>query len=131
MTENTQFTDDYFINLTMDYDKRDDAIYPKWAVWCALSEDRYYIDGKDGHFYTHVRTDEEIAIERKRRELIEFVNEQDRELDNEGHPTESWMEYERYMHELAMNTENILSVEPKTYVEWMHDKNLSKEESKA
>ena len=130
MTEETQFTDDYFINLTMDYDKRDDAIYPKWAVWCALSNDRYYIDGKDGHFYTHVRTDEEIAIERKRRELIEFVNEQERELDADGHPTESWMEYEHYIHELAMSDENILSITPKIYVEWMHDKNLSKEESK-
>lgn len=130
MTENTQFTDEYFINLTMDYDKRDDEIYPKWAVWCALSNDRYYIDGKDGHFYTHVRTDEEIAIERKRRELIEFINEQDRELDNEGHPTESWMEYERYIHELAMDNENILSIEPKTYVEWLHDKGLGTEESK-
>ena len=131
MTENTQYTDDFFINLTMDYDKRDDTIYPKWAVWCALSEDRYYIDGKDGHFYTHVRTNEEIAVERKRREFLETVNRQERDLDKDGHPTESWMDYERYMHELMMGDKDILNITPKTYVEWMHDKNLSKEESKA
>lgn len=126
MTEETKFTDDYFINLKMDYDKRDDEIYPKWAVWCALSDDRYYIDGKDGHFYTHVRTEQEIAIERKRRELIDFINEQERELDTDGHPTESWMEYERYIQELAMSDENILEITPKTYAEWMQDKNESK-----
>ena len=129
--DNKQYNDDFFINLTMEYDKRIDDIYCAWAVWCAKSDDRYFIDGKDGYFYTHVRTDEEIAIERKRRELIEFINEQDRELDNEGHPTESWMDYERYIHELAMSDQDILSITPKTYVEWMHDKNLSKEESKA
>lgn len=126
MTEETKFTDDYFINLTMDYDKRDDEIYPKWAVWCALSEDRYYIDGKDGHFYTHVRTEQEIAIEKKRHELIDFINEQERELDTDGHPTESWMEYERYIQELAMSDENILEITPKTYAEWKQDKNESK-----
>ena len=27
MTEETQYTDEFFINLTMDYDKRDDNIY--------------------------------------------------------------------------------------------------------
>lgn len=126
MTEEMKFTDDYFINLTMPYDERIDEIYCRWAVWCALSEDRYYIDGKDGHFYTHVRTDEEIAIERKRRELIDFINEQERELDTDGHPTESWMEYERYIQELAMSDENILEITPKTYAEWMQDKNESK-----
>ena len=68
-----EFTDDYFLNLTMDYDKRDDSIYPKWAVWCAKSNDKYYIDGKDGHFFTHVRTDEEIAEERRKRHIMEMI----------------------------------------------------------
>ncbi len=129
MTDNTQFTDDYFINLTMDYNKRDDAIYPKWAVWCALSEDRYYIDGKDGHFYTHVRTDEEIAIERKRREIFEFMMTQERPGPDDEN-CESWMEYERYIHELTMDDKDILVAEPKTFIEWMHDKGLGTEESK-
>ena len=101
MTEETNFSDDYFINLTMDYDKRDDSIYPKWAVWCAKSDDRYYIDGKDGHFFTHVRTDKEIAIERKRREIMETLHTQDIPMNEEGHPTEEWMEYERYVHEIV------------------------------
>ena len=119
MTDETQFTDDYFINLTMDYDKRNDEIYPKWAVWCAKSNDRYYIDGKDGHFYTHVRTDEEIAIERKHREIMEFLMSQECQFDEEGHPTESWMKYERYIQDLMRDGEHALEIEPLTYEEWL------------
>ena len=89
-----EFTDEYFLNLTMDYDKRDDEIYPKWAVWCALSEDKYYIDGKDGHFYTHVRTEEEIAKERRDRELNEFLFSQRPEEESE-----EWFKYELYIRE--------------------------------
>jgi len=115
-----EFTDEYFINLTMDYDKRDDEIYPKWAVWCAKSNDRYYIDGKDGHFYTHERTDEEIAIERKKRELIEFVMEQriqNEPLEPESEKLKQFMEYEEYIRTLEMD-ENFLEVKPKTFEEW-------------
>jgi hypothetical protein len=118
MTEETQFTDEYFINLTMDYDKRDDSIYPKWAVWCAKSDDRYYIDGKDGHFYTHARTDEEIAIERKKREILEASHSQEMAVDEEGRPTEEWIKYECYLHDLVMDEEHILEVTPKTFEEW-------------
>jgi len=122
MTEETQFTDEYFINLTMDYDKRDDNIYPKWAVWCAKSEDRYYIDGMNGHFYTHVRTDEEIAIERKRREIMETLHTQDIPMNEEGHPTEEWMEYERYVHEIEMDEEHILEATVMSFEEWKQSK---------
>lgn len=116
-----EYTDEYFINLTMDYDHRDDNIYPKWAVWCAKSEDRYYIDGKDHHFFTHIRTDEEIVIERKKREIMEFTFNQEIPMDEEGHPTEEWMNYERYIHELIMDEEHILEVQPKTFEEWINE----------
>ena len=117
-----EYTDEFFINLTMDYDKRDDNIYPKWAVWCALSNDRYYIDGKDGHFYTHVRTDEEIAIERKRREIMELLMTQERPLDEQGHPTEEWMDYERYVMDILGDVEHILEATVMTFEEWKEQK---------
>lgn len=113
-----EYTDEFFINLTMDFDKRDDNIYPKWAVWCAKSEDRYYIDGIDGHFFTHARTDKEIAIERKKRELFEFILNQERPEEEEGHPNEEWMRYERYVDEFIRDEEHILEANPKTFEEW-------------
>jgi len=127
MTDETQFTDDYFINLTMDYDKRDDSIYPKWAVWCAQSDDKYYIDGKDGHFYTHVRTDREIAIEKKRREIIEFGMQQDVPHDEKGYRPDSYVEYDIYLRKLAMDDDKVLDANPLTYEEWLAEQN--KEES--
>ena len=123
----TEFTDEYFINLTMDYDKRDDEIYPKWAVWCAKSEDRYYIDGKDGHFYTHERTENEIAIERKRREIMEMLMTQEHPLDGEGHPTEQWMEYERFVNDKMMDEEHILELTIPTFEEWKENPKESEE----
>lgn len=117
MTEQ-QFTDEYFINLTMDYDKRDDSIYPKWAVWCALSNDKYYIDGKDGHFFTHRRTEEEIAIERKKREIMESLHTQERLVDEKGHPTEEWIKYEDYVREIEMDKEHILEATVMSFEEW-------------
>lgn len=99
-----EMNDEYFLNLTMKYDERDDSVYPLWAVWASKSEDRYYIDGKDGHFYTHVRTDDEIRLERNRRKAMEFIMHQEPELNEEGHPTEKWMEYERFIRELGENT---------------------------
>lgn len=120
----TEYTDEYFINLTMDYDERIDDIYCRWAVWCAKSNDRYYIDGKDHHFYTHVRTDEEIAIERKKRELMEFCFQQREGLDLEPETPEfeEFMEYERYIHEHMFDDNSVLSFEPKTFDEWKKDK---------
>ena len=38
-----EFTDDYFLNLTMKYDERIDDIYCRWALWCAKSNDKYYV----------------------------------------------------------------------------------------
>lgn len=118
-----ELTDEYFLNLTMDYDHRDDEIYPKWAVWCAKSDDKYYIDGKDHHFYTHVRTDEEIKVERKRRELMDFSMEQRHSVEDskEEVSQEDFREYERYIFE-NMHNENILSFEPKTFAEWVKTK---------
>lgn len=113
-----QFSDEYFIKLTMDYDERDDNIYPKWALWCANSEDRYYIDGKDHHFYTHKRTDKEIEIERKKRQILEMSFSQDRE----GIDEEEWMEYEQYLHERTMDNEVVLNFNPPTFEEWKNNK---------
>lgn len=118
MTEENQYTDDFFINLTMPYDKRDDNIYPLWAKWCALSEDRYYIDGKDGHFYTHERTDKEIATERKRREISKMVMEQEKPLDMEGHLTEQWIEYEHYINDIMRDENKVLTEPVLTFVDW-------------
>ena len=115
-----KFSDEYFINLTMDYDHRDDEIYPKWAVWCALSDDKYYIDGKDHHFYTHIRTDEEIAVEKKKRENMEFVMNQRmgaEPLTPETDDFEKFMKYEEYVRSLE-DKENFLEITPKTFEEW-------------
>lgn len=114
------YDDEFFINLTMEYDKRIDDIYSSWAVWCAKSEDKYYIDGKDGYFYTHIRTDEEIAVERKKRANMEFVMEQ--RIDNEPlepdtEKFEKFMEYEEYVRSLEMD-EDFLEITPKTFEEW-------------
>ena len=113
-----ELNDEYFINLTMDYDKRDDEIYPKWAVWCASSNDKYYIDGKDHHFYTHERTDEEIKIERKKREILDMIHIQDR---NNTTP-EEWQEYEEYLNNSIMDIENILDFIPMYFTEWKDSK---------
>ena len=98
----TEFTDDYFINLTMKYDERDDSIYPKWAVWCAKSNDKYYIDGKDGHVFTHVRTDEEIAEERRKRHIMEMIMREriENEIDGDEEKEESFRKYEEYLNNL-------------------------------
>lgn len=112
----TEFTDDYFINLTMKYDERDDSIYPKWAVWCAKSNDKYYIDGKDGHFFTHVRTDEEIAEERRKRHIMEMIMRERIENDIKEEDEESFREYENYLHNLIETN----SKEPvKPYKVWL------------
>ena len=114
----TEFTDDYFINLTMDYDKRDDSIYPKWAVWCAKSNDKYYIDGKDGHFYTHVRTDEEIAEERRKRHIMEMIMREriENEIDGNEEKEESFRRYEEYLNNLINGDRREA---PKPYQVWL------------
>ncbi|MBO4622539.1 MAG: hypothetical protein J5691_01495 [Bacilli bacterium] len=68
-----KYSDEYFINLTMPFDKRDDEVYSKWAIWCALSEDKYCIRGKDGYFYTHKIT----TAEKEAKSLPENVPEYD------------------------------------------------------
>lgn len=114
------YDDDFFINLKMKYEERDDTIYPLWAVWCNKSEDKYYIDGKDGYFYTHVRTDEEIAIERKKRANMDFIMEQRiaiEPLEPGTEKFEKFMDYEEYVRSLEMD-ENFLEITPKTFEEW-------------
>jgi len=120
-----EFTDEYFINLIMDYDKRDDTIYPKWAVWCAQSNDRYYIDGANHHFFTHIRTDEEIAEERKKREIMEFMISQRPEIDK---IPEDWVEYEMYIQD-NINTAFMQDISPLSYEEWKVLPKDSEEES--
>ena len=114
------YDDDFFIHLTMEYDKRIDDIYSSWAVWCAKSEDRYFIDGKDGYFYTHVRTDDEIAIEKKKRANMDFVIEQRIAIEPLEPGTDKFkkfMDYEEYVRSLEMD-ENFLEITPKTFEEW-------------
>ena len=115
-----QYTDEFFINLTMDYDHRDDEVYPKWAVWCAKSNDRYVIDGKDHHFYTRVRTDEEIALERKKRQLMEFSFQQRAGMDIRpgSEEFESFRKYELYLHEAIFREKDLMNFTPKTYAQW-------------
>ena len=118
--DNKQYNDDFFINLTMEYDKRIDDIYCAWAVWCAKSDDRYFIDGKDGYFYTHVRTDEEIAIERKKRVNMEFVmkeRDDNQPLEPDTDKYNKFLEYEEYVRSLEMD-EDFLEKTPKTFKEW-------------
>lgn len=115
-----EFNDEYFLNLTMKYDERNDDIYPKWAMWCANSEDKYYIDGKDGYFYTHIRTPEEIAKERKRREIQELIITKDM-IEGED---DLKQQYEDYLRDIMFNEEQLLEITPLPYEEW---KNQSKE----
>ena len=112
-----ELTDEYFINLTMDYDKRDDNIYPKWAVWCAKSNDRYYIDGKDGHFYTHERTLDEIDIEKKKRAINDMLFSQDHDDSEE----ELWQRYNTYIFNILMDDQRIRTIVPKTFEQWKED----------
>lgn len=121
-----EFTDEYFIKLTMDYDKRDDEIYPKWAVWCAKSNDRYFIDGANHHFYTHIRSDEEIVIERKKREIMEFMISQRPEIDK---IPEDWIEYEMYIQDNLLNDSSLLDKEVLSYEDWKKLPKESEEES--
>lgn len=120
--KNIQLDDNYFVNLIMPYDQRDDEIYPKWAVWCANSDDRYYIDGKDGHFYTHIRTDEEIEIERKRR----GINEMSFSFDHKDVNEDDIRSYEEYLHEGSMD-ERIRDFNPLSFDEWKNQKEESAE----
>ena len=115
-----ELTDEYFLHLIMKYDERDDNIYPKWAIWCAQSEDKYYIDGKDGAFYTHVRTEKEIALERKKHEIENLIFSQDFiELTEKNKE-----KYEEYLRNLLFDEEHLLEVIPLSYEKW---KNQSKE----
>lgn len=112
-----EMTDEYFINLTMKYDERDDEIYPKWAQWCYKSDYRYYIDGKDGQFFTHIRTDDEIAIEKRKREIMEFVVEQRHKIDNFEEIREDFLNYEKYYHDKEFD-DNIMNVELISFEQW-------------
>ena len=113
-----EFTDDYFLNLTMKYDERIDDIYCRWAVWCAKSNDKYYIDGKDGHFFTHVRTDEEIAEERRKRYIMEMIMREriENEIDGNEEKEESFRIYEEYLHNIINGN---IKRAPKPYKVWL------------
>jgi hypothetical protein len=67
----TEFTDEYFINLIMPFDEKDDEIYQKWAIWCANS-DKYVIDAKDNYFYTR---NKETEPDKKRIGLFDLDQE--------------------------------------------------------
>lgn len=117
----TEFTDDYFIKLTMDFDKRDDTIYPKWAVWCAKSGDRYFIDGKNGHFYTHERTNKEIAIERNKKHIISLMEREriENKIDGDEEKEALFREYEEYLYLLIRNESE---EKPVKYQVWLKNK---------
>ena len=108
------FMDDFFINLTMDWDNRDDEIYPKWAAWCAKSEGRYRISSKDGHFFTEERDENQIAIEEKRIEMTNFLVSQEIRDDDP-----LWLEYNSTMQDNINDNEKLLTMIPITYEEWL------------
>lgn len=118
-----KYSDNYFLNLTMDFDKRDDDIYPKWAIWCANSNGKYTIDGKDGHFYTRIRTDEEIEIERK----INLSHEMLFSYNRTNVSKEKQQEYENYIHEYCRDKEKLLNTDLLDYDEWKTNKKQSAE----
>jgi len=115
----TNYTDEYFLHLIMKYDERDDNIYPKWAVWCTNSDYKYFIDGKDGYFYTHIRTEEEIQIEKKKKEIFEFILNQ--KFLYEDDPI--FEEYEQYYLDLEKleDTNAILKLELIPFEEWKNN----------
>ena len=113
----TEFNDEYFLNLTMKYDERIDDIYCHWAVWCANSDDKYYIDGKDGHFYTHIRTPEEIAKEQMKRKVQDFIMQERMEAGEfDEAKEEQFRQYEEYYRELAERGEAVEM--PKHFADW-------------
>lgn len=116
-----EYTDEFFINLTMDYDHRDDEIYPKWAVWCAKSDDRYYIDGKDHHFFTHVRTDEEVMLEKKKRSIMDFCMHERMALEPMEFDSEifiKFQKYEDYINDNIFDEEKLKEFTPMTFAQW-------------
>lgn len=60
-----EHNDEFFINLEMTFDEKDEQLYVEWATWCTKSNNTYYIDSKvvDGKvtYFTKVRTDAEVA----------------------------------------------------------------------
>lgn len=110
------YNDDYFINLVMDFNNVDEEIYTQWANWCANSGYRYYISIKDGKFYTAERSKTEIAREAKKKELMDFVSEQKKNIKEEE--LNKFLEYEQYIRSLEMD-EDFLTIEPKTFKEWL------------
>lgn len=44
------------------------------------------------------------------------------DADGIGYPTEEWMEYERYVHEIEMDEEHILETTVMTFEEWKQSK---------
>ena len=108
--------DEYYINLIMYYDKRDDRIYSDWASWCANSDDKYFIDGKDGYFYTHIRSEEEIQVEKKKREIFEFIFMQRLQFGEDPR----FEEYEQYYLDLERleDLNSILELELIPFEDW-------------
>ena len=106
----TEFTDDYFRNLTMDFDNRDDEIYPQWALWCEKSNGKYFIDGKDGYFYTHERTQNEMEEENRHNTIMSFLMCQRPETDENGNLTTDWTDYETYIHNFSDSDEPLENI---------------------
>lgn len=121
----TEFTDEYFINLTMKYDERDDTIYPQWARWCYLSDDKYYIDGKDGYFFTHKRTEDEIVEEKAKKKLYEKVMKERMKIDREEVSSEDRELFDKYEEQfLNFHPElKVSEIQFVTFEEWKQQAN--------
>lgn len=110
------FDDEYFIHLTMKCDEKNPMIYSEWARWCLNSDDKYYIDMQDGYFYTHTRTEEEIAIEKQKNSLLEFLNNEKKTYKRDF----AWPIYERYIYSMILNPD--LNNKPMHFPDWIEYK---------
>lgn len=79
----SEHTEEFFKTLTMKLSEKDDALYSEWALWCAKSNLKYYIDGRSENgeivFFTYERTAPEIQTMKHLENLREFIKQLDPE----------------------------------------------------
>jgi len=80
-------SDEFYKNLTMFLDDKDQELYNEWSLWTSQSNDRYYIDGQliDGEvmFFTNERTEQEIELMHKRNEEEQKLRDLNLDLNDE------------------------------------------------
>jgi len=106
------FDDNYFINLTMKHNKKDPELYAQWALWCDQSNEKYFIDSKNDYFYTHVRTLDEINLEKQKHTIMELLNSQKKIHCKDF----AWSMYERYLYSLLLQQD--INNNPMYFLDW-------------